>query len=156
MAWVEKDHNDHQVSTPLLCAGSPALDQAAQSHIQPGRREEPGKKMGKHLVFKSLYPSSMFFPTEKNTCHFFSHTQIRSRSSGRREALTKAIVTHSEALQPQVGAVWEHHMGIKAGGHQVCSCLLLLPEPDPDTKGWLRRTRCTLLSSCICPKAIYS
>jgi len=23
MAWVEKDHNDHVVSTPLLCAGSP-------------------------------------------------------------------------------------------------------------------------------------
>jgi len=23
MTWVEKDHNDHQVSTPLLCAGSP-------------------------------------------------------------------------------------------------------------------------------------
>ena len=23
MAWVEKDHNDHPVSTPLLCAGSP-------------------------------------------------------------------------------------------------------------------------------------
>ena len=23
MAWVEKDHNDHLVSTPLLCAGSP-------------------------------------------------------------------------------------------------------------------------------------
>jgi len=23
MAWVEKDHNDHWVSTPLLCAGSP-------------------------------------------------------------------------------------------------------------------------------------
>jgi len=23
MAWVEKDHNDHRVSTPLLCAGSP-------------------------------------------------------------------------------------------------------------------------------------
>jgi len=23
MAWVHKDHNDHQVSTPLLCAGSP-------------------------------------------------------------------------------------------------------------------------------------
>ena len=24
MTWVEKDHNDHWVSTPLLCAGSPA------------------------------------------------------------------------------------------------------------------------------------
>jgi len=24
MAWVEKDHNDHRVSAPLLCAGSPA------------------------------------------------------------------------------------------------------------------------------------
>jgi len=23
MAWVEKDHNDHRVSTPLLCAGLP-------------------------------------------------------------------------------------------------------------------------------------
>jgi len=23
MAWVEKDHNDHVVSIPLLCAGSP-------------------------------------------------------------------------------------------------------------------------------------
>ena len=23
MAWVEKDHNDHLVSTPLQCAGSP-------------------------------------------------------------------------------------------------------------------------------------
>ena len=32
MAWIEKDHNDHLVSTPLLRAGLPA-DQAAQSHI---------------------------------------------------------------------------------------------------------------------------
>ena len=23
MAWVEKDDNDHRVSTPLLCAGLP-------------------------------------------------------------------------------------------------------------------------------------
>jgi len=23
MAWVEKDHNDHLVLTPLLCAGFP-------------------------------------------------------------------------------------------------------------------------------------
>jgi len=23
VAWVEKDHNDHLGSTPLLCAGSP-------------------------------------------------------------------------------------------------------------------------------------
>ena len=36
MAWVEKDHNDHQVSTPLLCSGRQPLYQAAQSHIQPG------------------------------------------------------------------------------------------------------------------------
>jgi len=36
MAWVEKDHNDHPLLTPLLCAGCQPLDQAAQSHIQPG------------------------------------------------------------------------------------------------------------------------
>ena len=34
MAWVGKNHNDHLVSTLLLCAGSPTPDQAAQSHIQ--------------------------------------------------------------------------------------------------------------------------
>lgn len=58
----------------------------------------------------------MVFPTKKNMSRLCSHTQIRSRSSGRREPLTKAIVTYSEALQSQVGAVWEHHRGIKAGG----------------------------------------
>jgi len=31
MAWVEKDHNDHPVSTPLLSAGSQPPDQAALS-----------------------------------------------------------------------------------------------------------------------------
>ena len=36
MAWVEKDHNDHLVSTPCYVQGSQPLDQAAQSQIQPG------------------------------------------------------------------------------------------------------------------------
>jgi len=31
MAWVEKDHNGHLVSTALLCAGSPTT--------RPGYRE---------------------------------------------------------------------------------------------------------------------
>jgi len=35
MSWVEKDHSDHLVSTPLPGAGLPPPDQAAQSHIQP-------------------------------------------------------------------------------------------------------------------------
>ena len=36
MAWVEKDHNDHLVSTPCYVQGRQPADQAAQSHIQPG------------------------------------------------------------------------------------------------------------------------
>ena len=36
MAWVEKDHNDHLVSTPCYVQGHQPADQAAQSHIQPG------------------------------------------------------------------------------------------------------------------------
>ena len=36
MAWVEKDHNDHRVSTPCYVQGRQPADQAAQSHIQPG------------------------------------------------------------------------------------------------------------------------
>ena len=36
MAWVEKDHNAHPVSTPCYVQGRQPLNQAAQSHIQPG------------------------------------------------------------------------------------------------------------------------
>ena len=36
MAWVEKDHNDHLVSTPCYVQGRQPPDQAARSHIQPG------------------------------------------------------------------------------------------------------------------------
>jgi len=36
MAWVEKDRNDHRVSTPCCGQGCKPPDQAAQSHIQPG------------------------------------------------------------------------------------------------------------------------
>ena len=34
MAWVEKDHGDHLVSTSLYVQGRQPLDQAAQGHIQ--------------------------------------------------------------------------------------------------------------------------
>jgi len=36
MAWDEKDHNDHVVSTPCYVQGRQPPAQAAQSHIQPG------------------------------------------------------------------------------------------------------------------------
>ena len=36
MAWVEKNHNGHGVSTPCHVQGHQPADQAAQSHIQPG------------------------------------------------------------------------------------------------------------------------
>jgi len=36
MAWVEKGHNDHVVSTSCYVQGHQPPDQAAQSHIQPG------------------------------------------------------------------------------------------------------------------------
>ena len=36
MAWVEKDHNAHLLSTPCFVQGRQPAAQAAQSHIQPG------------------------------------------------------------------------------------------------------------------------
>ena len=36
MAWVEKDHNAHLVSTPCYVQGCQPPDRAAQSHSQPG------------------------------------------------------------------------------------------------------------------------
>lgn len=35
MVWVEKDHNDHLISTPLLCAGSPITTPGCQYCILP-------------------------------------------------------------------------------------------------------------------------
>ena len=42
MAWVEKDHNDHLVSIPLLCAGSPTT--------RPGCPEPHPAWMNKHTL----------------------------------------------------------------------------------------------------------
>jgi len=39
MAWAEKDHNDHLVSTPYYVQGHQPVDQAVQSHIQPEKAE---------------------------------------------------------------------------------------------------------------------
>jgi len=36
MAWVEKNHIDHLISTPCYVQGRQPVDEAAQSHIQPG------------------------------------------------------------------------------------------------------------------------
>jgi len=36
MAWVEKKRRDNVVSTPCYMQGCQPVDQAAQSHIQPG------------------------------------------------------------------------------------------------------------------------
>jgi len=37
MAWVEKDHSAHLVSTNCYVQGRQPADQAAQSHIQPSK-----------------------------------------------------------------------------------------------------------------------
>ena len=63
MAWVEKDHNDHLVSTPLLCAGSPTTRQAAQSHIQPGLECLQG--LGIHNLLGQPVPVCHHPPGEK-------------------------------------------------------------------------------------------
>ena len=39
MAWVEKDHKDHLVSTSLLWAGLPAIRSGCPGRIQPGIKE---------------------------------------------------------------------------------------------------------------------
>jgi len=42
MVWVEKDHDDHPVSTPCYVQGHQPLDQAAQSYIQTGLEHMQG------------------------------------------------------------------------------------------------------------------
>ena len=59
MAWVEKDLKDHLVSIPHYAQGRQPLDQAAQSHIQPGLEcmmalLEPGHKIGRTEGCESL------------------------------------------------------------------------------------------------------
>jgi len=60
MAWVEKDHNDHLVSTPMPWAGSPTTRPGCQeSHpawpwMHPGTGQEEGKRMGRQCWRISL------------------------------------------------------------------------------------------------------
>jgi len=68
MAWVEKDHNDHWVSTPRYVQGHQPPDQAAQSHIQPGLECLQG--WGSHNllgqpVMVCHHPLSKKFPPKK-------------------------------------------------------------------------------------------
>ena len=57
MAWVEKDHKDHVVSTHCYAQGRQPSDQAAQSHIQPGLECLQG--WGIHQSI-NWYPESVF------------------------------------------------------------------------------------------------
>jgi len=62
MAWVEKDHNDHPVSTPCCVQGHQPPDQSAQSHIQPGLECPQG--WGIHSVLGqpvSVFHHPLFF-----------------------------------------------------------------------------------------------
>ena len=56
MAWVEKDHNDHRVSTSLLHAGLPTTrpDDVGQ-HFDCYQREALGQLFHQYLLFKSEY-----------------------------------------------------------------------------------------------------
>jgi len=64
MAWVEKDHSDHVVSTPCYVQGHQSPDQAAQSHIQPGLEclqgctEQP----------RAEWPLQWVWPTAAGSC----------------------------------------------------------------------------------------
>jgi len=56
MAWVEKDHSDHPVSTPCYVQGRQPADQDAQSHIQPGLECLQG--WGIHSSLGNLFSAS--------------------------------------------------------------------------------------------------
>ena len=60
MAWVEKDHSDHLVSTPCCVQGHQPADQAAQSHIQPGSLYQT-EQTGSYKPFKYNNLLNKFF-----------------------------------------------------------------------------------------------
>ena len=67
MAWVEKDHNDHPVSSPCYVQGCQPLHQAAQSHIQPGLERLQG--WGIHNLLGQPVPVTA--PQSKVTSNWF-------------------------------------------------------------------------------------
>jgi len=62
MAWAEKDHNDHLVSTPYYVQGHQPVDQAVQSHIQPGLECLQGHNLIGHPVPVCHHPLSEKLP----------------------------------------------------------------------------------------------
>jgi len=84
MAWVEKDHNDHQVSTPLLCAGSPTTrpttnNQAAQSPDQAAQRQI-GHSVGNEC-HGAPYPLTLLCSGHEDVCVWYiGVSPLRSHS----------------------------------------------------------------------------
>jgi len=54
MAWVEEDNSDHLVLNPYYVQGHQPLNQAAQSHIQPGLEGLQG--WGIHILLGQPVP----------------------------------------------------------------------------------------------------
>ena len=71
MAWIEKDHNDHRVSIPLLCAGSPTTRPSC--YIQPGLEYLQG--WGIHNLLGRFY-SLCVYTLPKTHCPLGTCTEV--------------------------------------------------------------------------------
>jgi len=70
MAWVEKDHNDHLVSTPLLCAGLPATRPGCPELRPAWPRMPPG--MGHHSLLGKRSTTLLGLSLNESATHAFT------------------------------------------------------------------------------------
>jgi len=147
VAWVEKDHSDHLVSTPLLCAGSPTARPSTT------RNEEfvallqnpplPGAEVRLHaalqgemhckpsvLNYKTHCPQSCAKPTAVSCCFFSYPTPMGLQPPCRH----RTVRTRRPLIPPRqksVGAAFPPHLSLT----QLTSPLL--PNPSQRRKALL-------------------
>ena len=87
MTWVEKDHNDHWVSTPCYVQDRQPPDQAAQSHIQPGLERLQG--WGIHSLLGQTGPRAV----RKTAAHQWAERNKQSIENHPAELFIKVMLT---------------------------------------------------------------
>ena len=118
MAWVEKDHNDHWVSTPLLRAGSPTTRPACPEPHSAWPWMHPGTGTSPYFAFHSQELEIQTFATTElrdplpaGKPGFYPHNRLQNQSMSytwKHNPLRYTLGAHCKFMQWFLYATIEH------------------------------------------------
>jgi len=135
MAWVEKDYNDHQVSTPLLCAGSPTTRPGCPEPHPDWPWMPPGIGLPQ--------PPWASHPNMSQQC-----TQVTKKADGVLSYVRNSVARRTKGFSPCVWLWWDHIMNLVLSfGFLAIRRIFTLSAPREEQQRWCRNQRTRLRRS---------